>query len=216
MGGKRSGRYPAGSGKKKDKKKYDYKPNEISATFKAPKSPSIAEQMTNPKAFASADSEEETLDFETNAERILRESNAEILKQKQNEIPRASPEQQAAAEPQPEPVKPKKEDWSPVVGFVMNTLGTVFANTTGFKELNYTEEEIETCSHAGSEIINVLWPDIKALTEEQKILLVNTMILLKVHVDKVTLYNELKKQKLQKEADAVNETTRNAETKSAA
>lgn len=206
MGGKNSGRYKRGT--KKDKT------SKMKVVFHSTGAGGTAGEEPAPKKTEindfEPDFEHETMDFESNAQRILNESNADLEKQKSKEAPKASPE--AEAGPQPEPPK-QKEDWSPVVAFVMNVVGTVFANSTGFKELNYTENEIEKCSNAGSEIINVLWPDAKSMTTEQQILLFNSMVLLKVHVDKISLYNELKKKK---ESELKHETPVAAEAKPAA
>lgn len=171
MGGKNSGRYKRGDKTKSKKIEPILKKVEV-------KKPEPVIELV-----------EETVDFESNANRILNETQSKIQAEKIEE------KKEEVKTENIEPQKPKKEDWSPVVGFVMHVLGGVFETATGFKEMNYSDDEIESCSVAGSEIINVLWPDIKALTEDQKILLLNSMIILKVHVEKVKILTDLKKKK---------------------
>lgn len=192
MGGKNSGRF------KKGTKKTSVNPqtSQHSVKFGHPGS-----------GGTTGEPPEETTDFESNADRILRESaaaQAEILK----EQPKIQTTENQNSEPLPLPEK-KKEDWSPVVGFFMGVAGQIFENVTGFKEMNYTEDEIKNCSEAASEIINVIWPDVTALTEDQKIMIVNSMIILKIHVDKMNRLKELKEKKL-------NESTRADAAKPAA
>ena len=180
MGGKNSGRY------KKGIKKSDLKKNEKNQVV-------TKTEVKTPEP--KIESTEENFDFEANANRILNASNASIEAQKATK--KESAPEEKKEETTTEVVK-QKEDWTPVAAMAMQILGGVFQSTTGFKEMNYTEDEIEKCAPAVSDLLNVFFPDVKALTEEQKIILINSAILLKVHVDKVTLLVELKKQKAAK------------------
>jgi hypothetical protein len=204
MGGKNSGRFKKGITKKSAIKK----PVTVDKKVESPKS-----KPEPPKI----ELIEETLDFESNADRILKESIAqiELNKKPEPEIKNENVDQNQNQkdEIKKDDVKIKKEDWSPVVGFAMGIIGQIFEKSTGFKELNYTEQELEAGAVATSDIINVLWPDIKALTEDQKIILTSSMILLKIHTDKLNLYYQLKSEKTEKKEVEKNESTRDAETK---
>lgn len=181
-GNKNSGRYKRGDKIKViNQKKNDLK---IILNQKAP----IQKDEQLKSEPAKIELVEETMDFESNAKRILAESEAAIAAE--------APKKENIQNQNPEMVqKPKKEDWTPVAGMVMHVLGGLFQNATGVKELNYTEEEINECSPAISDLINLWFPDTQALTEDQKVILISASVIAKVHITKLKIYFDYKKEK---------------------
>ncbi len=157
-------------------KKENEKPAEIKSEPPPPAPPSTAPA--------------ENISFDQVASSVLQETQAAIeADKKENE----KPPENKTENPQPAAVK-EEPTLEPLVALGMSALGGMYVQTTGFKELDYTEEEIETCAPIITKMIDYFWPNQTGLTEEQKMFLIGGAMLLKIHNDKFKLYKKLSKE----------------------
>ncbi len=154
-----------------------------------PEAPPAAEITTEPIEAVETVSD---VSWEEVKNEVLKEHTVEVLQEKkENEKIDAEIKSESQSGQENQLQQQEQPSLEHIVALGMMGLGGVYVQTTGFKELDYTKEEIDTCAPIIGEMINYFFPDLGGLTERQKFMLIGGSMILKVHMDKLMLYREL-------------------------